>query len=74
MNKLKKPASVVEYNANMHAVDRCSMQISYIQCIRKTTKWYKKLFFHFLDASVLNSITLYKYKTRNNIQVHEFRL
>ena len=58
----------------MGSVDRCSMQITCIECISKTTKWYKKLFIHFMDLSVFNSFHLYKRKTHNNIRFHEFRL
>jgi hypothetical protein len=39
-----KPHSSVEYNKNMGAVDRCDMKSS-IECIIKSIKWYKKLFF-----------------------------
>ena len=43
------PKCVSDYNLNMGAVDKVDMQISFSECLRKTTKWYKKLFFHFLD-------------------------
>ena len=72
--QIQKPASVIACNTNMGSVDRCSMQITCIECIRKTTKWYKKLFFHFIDLSVFTSFHLYKHKTHNNIRLHEFRL
>jgi hypothetical protein len=58
----------------MGSVDRSDMQISYIECVRKTVKWYKKLFFHLLDISVLNSYILHKQKTGQNIQFCDFRL
>ncbi|KAJ8976674.1 hypothetical protein NQ317_004757 [Molorchus minor] len=42
---IKKPACIVDYNANMGAVDRSDMMLSSTECVRKTVKWYKKLFF-----------------------------
>ena len=42
-----KPDCVVDYNKNMRLVDKAGMQISSVECVRKTAKWYKKLFFPF---------------------------
>ena len=42
--QIQKPISVKDYNENMGAVDRSDMQISYVECVRKTVKWYRKLF------------------------------
>ncbi|KAJ8941083.1 hypothetical protein NQ318_003264 [Aromia moschata] len=42
---VRKPLCVVRYNEKMGAVDRSDMMISNIECMRKSTKWYKKLFF-----------------------------
>ncbi|CAG5133117.1 unnamed protein product [Candidula unifasciata] len=39
-----KPKSVVDYNKCMGSVDRTDMLLSSIESIRKTVKWYKKLF------------------------------
>ncbi|KAJ8370085.1 hypothetical protein SKAU_G00101130 [Synaphobranchus kaupii] len=52
-----KPACVLDYNKKMGAVDRVDMITSFVDCARKSTKWYKKLFFHLLDTAVLNAYT-----------------
>jgi hypothetical protein len=39
------------------------MQTSFVECIRKSVKWYRKLFFHMLDLLILNSYLLYKMET-----------
>jgi len=44
---IHKPRCVMEYNMNMGAVDQVDMQISFTECIRKTVKWYKKVFFSY---------------------------
>ncbi len=50
-----KPHCVLEYNKKMGAVDRADMVKGFLECARKTRKWYKKIFFYLLDTAVLNS-------------------
>ncbi len=50
------------------------MQISVYECIRKSVKWYRKLFFHMLDLVVLNSYLLYKMETGKRPELVDFRL
>ena len=45
---VEKPECIVHYNKNMGSVDKTDMQISFVECLRKTIKWYKKFFFHLL--------------------------
>lgn len=59
---IEKPECIVHYNENMGFVDKTDMQISFVECIRKTIKWYKKFFFHLLDLSTLNAYMLFKVK------------
>lgn len=73
-NFIKKPSSVLNYNTNMGLVDKCDMQISYLDSTRKSLKWYKKLFFHILDVTVYNSYILYKLKTGQKLRLVDFRL
>jgi hypothetical protein len=72
--KVQKPVSVINYNSNIHAIDRADMQISLVGCLRKSKKWYKKLFFHMLDLSVFNSYLLYKINTRKKMRFADYRL
>ncbi|XP_072159136.1 piggyBac transposable element-derived protein 4-like [Bemisia tabaci] len=69
-----KPSCVVNYNKNMGAVDKTDMLLSSIESARKTIKWYKKVFFHLMDLSVLNAHVLYKTVTKKKISLHNFRL
>jgi len=50
-----KTKAILDYNADMGAIDKSDMMLSYVECVRKSIKWYRKLFFHFLDLSLLNS-------------------
>lgn len=68
-----KPASVIDYNQNMGLIDKSDMQISFTDSARKSSKWYKKLFFHVIDMTVYNDI-IYKTKTGKTMQLSQFRL
>ena len=50
------------------------MQISFAECLRKSVKWYRKLFFHTLDLSVFNSYLIYKMNTGKKIKFLDYRL
>lgn len=71
---IKKPACVVDYTQKMRLVDKADMLISSIQCVRKTLKWYKKLFFHMLDMCMLNSYYMYLVKTGKKPPLLDFSL
>ncbi|XP_022904015.2 piggyBac transposable element-derived protein 4-like [Onthophagus taurus] len=71
---VKKPECVVHYNQNMGAVDRTDMMLSSTECVRKTLKWYKKLFFHILDLCVLNSHALFLTQHPEKLALADFQL
>lgn len=57
----------------MSGVDRCDQFTSYYSCPRKSVRWYKKVIFHLLDISVINSYLLYKEITKSKISILNFR-
>lgn len=67
---IKKPLAVLSYNANMGS----DMQLSSAECVRKTIKWYKKVFFHLLDLTVLNCCIMYGMKTGKKQNLGQFRV
>ncbi|KAJ8353490.1 hypothetical protein SKAU_G00210570 [Synaphobranchus kaupii] len=69
-----KPACVLDYNKKMGAVDRADMITSFVDCARKSTKWYKKLFFHLLDTAVLNAYTVHRKLSEERMPYKDFRL
>lgn len=71
---ISKPECIVDYNKNMGAVDRSDMIISSVNSTRKTVKWYKKLFFHLIDLSLLNAHVLFQQKTGKKQPLGEFQL
>ena len=41
-------------------IDKADQMISYYDCLRKTTRWYKKVALHIIDVYIFNSYTLHK--------------
>lgn len=69
---IQKPAAVVEYTHKARSVDMVDTMISNVDCMRKSQKWYKKLFFHILDMTVLNSYYMFLVRTGNKPPFADF--
>lgn len=54
-----KPNVILDYTKNMGGVDRTDHYIASYQFLRRTTKWYRKMFFWLLEISIVNSYLLY---------------
>ncbi|EFA01473.1 PiggyBac transposable element-derived protein 4-like Protein [Tribolium castaneum] len=72
--EVKKPTCIVDYNANMGSVDKVDMLLSSVECLRKTIKWYKKIFFHLVDLCMINAHAMYKVYTGNRTTLAHFQL
>ncbi|GFQ72612.1 piggyBac transposable element-derived protein 3 [Trichonephila clavata] len=53
------PKAVSDYNKNMGFVDHFDHLKSLYEIDRKSRKWWCRLFFHFLDMTVINAYILY---------------
>ena len=71
---IMKPTCIVEYNKNMGGVDDIDRQLSSAEPVRKSMKWYRKLFFHLVDLSLCNAHKLYKMQTTDPLSYPDFRL
>ena len=55
------PSAIVEYNQFMNAVDLADQQLSYHSLtVRKTVKWWKKLFWRLIDMAILNASIVFR--------------
>lgn len=71
---IKKPTCVINYNMCMGSIDKTDMLLSSVECVRKTRKWYKKIFFHMIDLSILNAYSSYKTVTGQNLPLANIQL
>ena len=70
----RKPKCVADYNALMGAVDEIDMMLSSFHCVRRSTKWYKKYFFHLSDLAIYNAYILYKSANNKTETFENFHL
>jgi len=54
------PPAIEQYNLYMHGVDRFDQKAAYYGLKLKSNRWYVKIFFHFIEISMINSYILYQ--------------
>jgi len=70
--RVEVPAPILKYNEFMGGVDLSDQFCAYIETDRKSLKWWKKLFFHIFDVSIINSWIIYK-SYGNDITLKDFK-
>ena len=70
---VNKPCCVLQYNHKMGSVDNLDQHNTFVECARKTLKWYRKLFFYVLDVAVFNSFVVHRQLTRQELTYQRFR-
>lgn len=69
-----KPAMIVDYNKGKAFIDLSDQMSSYSPCLRRTLKWYKRLFFHLVTATtVVNALHLYNKINNKKIDITKFK-
>ena len=61
-NIIQEPDAIIYYNKNMGGVDKIDQQLDNINIIRKSFKWYHKVFFRLFSVEMLSSHKIYKEK------------
>jgi hypothetical protein len=57
--RIMKPEVVCQYSQNMYGVDLSDQKASYYTPLKRTVKWWRKLFFHLLNLAVINAHVMY---------------
>ena len=70
-----KPMLVDKYNHFMLGVDRLDQRMAYYQFVRKSVRWWRKVFFWLVEVMVVNAYLLYSQHTdaRRKLTHKEFR-
>ena len=70
-----KPMVVDQYNKYMLGVDLLDQRMSYYQFVRKSVKWWRKVFFWMVEVVVVNAYIVYCRHTdaRRKLSHKEFR-
>ena len=55
-----KPKVIDDYNRSMNGVDKADQYTVYYSFIRRSCKWWRKLFFWLFEVTVVNSYILYR--------------
>ena len=67
------PSPIYHYNKHMGGVDKSDQLIHYYNVLRATKKYWKTLFFHFIDIAVVNSYIIHLEKQANPLSHYQFR-
>lgn len=68
------PNIISAYNRSMGGVDRCDMMVSLYRMKMKGKKWYKRLFFHFVDLALLNAWTMLRQTTQPKLKLVDYKI
>ena len=59
----------------MGCVDKADMLKSYYEINRKSKKWWQRIFWHFVDITLVNSFIIYlQLFLEKNMKLKDFRL
>lgn len=67
---IRKPNVVVSYTNSMSSIDRTNQYTSTYCFLRKSLKWWRKMFFWGMEVCVINSYIIYKIVKKNKMRNH----
>lgn len=70
----KKLKHAVVYSCKMCVVGWTDMLLSYVRCVCKSVKWYKKLALHILNSALLSAHALYLMQNEKGMSLTDFQL
>lgn len=60
VEEISKPTAIAEYNSHMGGVDKSDQLLTYYTFQHRTSKWWKRAFFHLLNVAYVNAYIIYK--------------
>lgn len=72
-NPIYKPSVIVDYIKHMGGVDLSDQLLTYYSFLRKSCKWWRKLFVHLLNMLILNAHILNRKFGEESLSHSEFR-
>ena len=69
----QKPLVVDRYNHSMNGVDRADQYTVYYSFVRRSVKWWRKVFFWVMEVAVVNSYILYKCTSTQPVNHLDYR-
>jgi len=63
---VEKPSVIANYMKNMGGVGTADQYCATYSFLRRTLKWWRKLFFWGLEVSIMNAYILYKQSCKNS--------
>lgn len=71
---VEKPEAIISYNSAKSYIDLSDQVKSYSHCLRRGTKWYRKLATELLlGSAIVNAILVYKEVTMEKLSITEFK-
>ncbi|KAJ8929756.1 hypothetical protein NQ314_017527 [Rhamnusium bicolor] len=68
------PMMVKDYNENMGYVDKSDQIKSYYEIDRKSKRWWLRIFWHFIDLTIVNAFILFRIQSEGkSITLKDFR-
>ena len=73
-NPIYKPAAIIEYTKQMGGVDLSDQLMNYYNFLRRSCKWWWKLWVHLFNMVILNGHVLNRaFGHQNNVSHYEYR-
>ncbi|KAM3875240.1 piggyBac transposable element-derived protein 4-like [Diretmus argenteus] len=60
MDKIPCPTPILAYNKNMGGVDLSDQLLQYYTTHRRSDRWYRTMFFHFVDIATTNAYIMHR--------------
>ena len=71
---IHKPKVIDDYNQHMGGVDQSDQLVLYYGYAHRQAKWWKRVFFHLVDLSLVNASILYNSTNQEKLTQMEFRI